>query len=365
MYVVVLAGGGGTRLHPLSTPARPKPFLPLLGPESLFERTIRRLVSEPLVLCRSEDVTVVAPAELEPLVRRQAPEVAVLAEPFGRNTAAAIALAVAAIDRPQDEVMVVVPADHLIDDEVRFRVVVRAAADLAHGAFGLANPLVTLGVEPTRPATEYGYLLPDVVRVERLGPIEAAPLRAFEEKPRPERAAELVEMPGVAWNAGMFLWERQAIRAALATYAPDILSAIERALADPEPPTRQAALAAAYEDLRSTSIDYAVMEPAAQDGRVVMASLDVGWNDLGSWTALLTALGADGATGQVVPAGEAVTAGAADLVVRRLAGRLELLAGPIEGIVDPNGPVAVLRGARAQHAVVAAVIERTSREEEG
>jgi len=361
MYVVVLAGGGGTRLLPLSTPARPKPFLPLLGPESLFDRTIRRLVAEPHPLCRIEDITVVAPTELEALIRRRSPEVAVLAEPVGRNTAAAIALAAAAIDRPADEVMVVVPADHLIDDEPRFRTVVAAAADLARGAFGVATPLVTLGVEPTRPATEYGYLLPDVARVERIGPIEAAPLRAFEEKPNPERAAELIEMPGVAWNAGMFLWERRAIVAALREYAPDILAAIEDGLgADPT----GAALAAAYARLRSTSIDYAVMEPAARAGRVVMATLDVGWSDLGSWTALLAALGADGVSGTVVAAGEPVSATAADLAVRRRGDRLELLDGPLDGIVDPDGPVAVLAGGRAARRVVAALIERTSQEDE-
>ncbi len=358
MYVVVLAGGGGTRLRPLSTPARPKPFLPLLGVESLFERTIRRLVAAPQPLCGPEDITVVAPAELEALVRWQAPGVAVLAEPVGRNTAAAIALAAAGIERPADEVMVVVPADHLIDDEVRFREVVAAAADLARGAFGVATPLVTLGVEPTRPATEYGYLLPDIARVERLGSIEAAPLRAFEEKPNPERAAELVEMPGVAWNAGMFLWERRAILAALRDYAPDILAAIEGGLA-----SGRAGLAAAYGGLRSTSIDYAVMEPAANAGRVVMATLDVGWSDLGSWAALLAALGADGVTGTVVEAGAPVSATAADLVVRRVGGRLELLDGPRDGIVDPEGPVAVLAGAQAARAVVAALIERTSEED--
>jgi mannose-1-phosphate guanylyltransferase/mannose-1-phosphate guanylyltransferase/mannose-6-phosphate isomerase len=360
MYVVVLAGGGGTRLRPLSTPGRPKPFLPLLGPESLFVRTIRRLVSEPRPLCRLEDITVVAPAELEALVCRQAPGVAVLAEPVGRNTAAAIALAAAGIDRRPDEVMVVVPADHLIDDEARFRDVVAAAADLAGGAFGVATPLVTLGVEPTRPATEYGYLLPDVARVERLGSIEAAPLRAFEEKPDPDRATELVEMPGVAWNAGMFLWERRAILAALRAYAPDILAAIEAGLAE-----GPGALAGAYGRLRTTSIDYAVMEPAAQAGRVVMASLDVGWSDLGSWTALLAALGADGLTGTVLEAGAPIAATAADLVVRRVGGRLELLEGPLDGIVDPAGPVAILAGARAARPIVAALIDRTNEEDEG
>ncbi|MER3417773.1 MAG: hypothetical protein C4343_01350 [Chloroflexota bacterium] len=359
MYVVVLAGGGGTRLRPLSTPSRPKPFLPLLGPESLFVRTIRRLVSEPRPLCRLEDITVVAPVELEALVRRQAPGVAVLAEPVGRNTAAAIALAASGIDRRPDEVMVVVPADHLIDDEARFRDVVAAAADLAGGAFGVATPLVTLGVEPTRPATEYGYLLPDVARVERIGPIEAAPLRAFEEKPDSERAAELIEMPGVAWNAGMFLWERRAVLAALREYAPDILAALERGLAG-----GPGALAAAYGGLRTTSIDYAVMEPAAHAGRVVMATLDVGWSDLGSWAALLVALGAEGVSGTVLEAGTPVAATTDDLVVRRVGGRLELLEGPLDGIVDPTGPVALLAGARAARPIIAALIGRTNEEDE-
>ncbi len=363
MYVVVLAGGGGTRLQPLSTPERPKPFLPLLGPDSLFARTIRRLVAEPAPLCHPADITVVAPAELEPLVRRQAPGVDVLGEPVGRNTAAAIALATLAIERPVDEVMVVVPADHLIDDEPRFRTVVAAAADLARGAFGLAAPLVTLGVEPTRPATEYGYLLPEVARVERIGPIEAAPLRGFEEKPDPERAAELVEMPGVAWNAGMFLWQRQAILAALRDYAPDILATLEAALGEAGGAVHPADLAAAYAGLRSTSIDYAVMEAAARAGRVVMATLDVGWSDLGGWPALLAALGADGVPGAVVPAGGSVVAGADDLVVRRTGGWLELLGGPLDGVVDPDGPVAVLTGARSCRAIVSALIERANQEE--
>ncbi|GIW19902.1 MAG: hypothetical protein KatS3mg065_0198 [Chloroflexota bacterium] len=165
-------------------------------------------------------------------------------------------------------------------------------------------------------------------------------------------------MPGVAWNAGMFLWERRAILTALRDYAPDILAAVEGGLTG-----GPAGLAAAYGGLRSTSIDYAVMEPAANAGRVVMATLDVGWSDLGSWAALLAALGADGVTGTVVEAGAPVSATAADLVVRRVGGRLELLVGPVEGIVDPDGPVAVLAGARPEQAVVAALIDRTSEEE--
>ncbi|MER3487842.1 MAG: hypothetical protein C4307_03480 [Chloroflexota bacterium] len=151
----------------------------------------------------------------------------------------------------------------------------------------------------------------------------------------------------------MFLWERRAVLAALREYAPDILAALERGLAG-----GPGALAAAYGGLRTTSIDYAVMEPAAHAGRVVMATLDVGW------AALLVALGAEGVSGTVLEAGTPVAATTDDLVVRRVGGRLELLEGPLDGIVDPTGPVALLAGARAARPIIAALIGRTNEEDE-
>ncbi len=149
MYVVIMAGGGGTRLRPLSTAERPKPFLPLLPTgETLLQRTVRRLDGPEL---GAVDVYVVASAAYAPLIEAQVPEARLVIEPEGRNTAAAIALAALAIDRPEDEVMVVLPADHRIDParEGTFRAVLAsAAAGLAGGAFGVERPLVTLGIEP-------------------------------------------------------------------------------------------------------------------------------------------------------------------------------------------------------------------------
>ena len=113
--------------------------------------------------------------------------------------------------------------------------------------------------------------------------LQAYPLKAFEEKPKPARAEELVEQPGVAWNAGMFLWRRRAIRAALERYS-GLIGLLEPTIRAP------ALLAHAYEQLKPVSIDYAVMESAARDGRVVMGSMDVGWSDIGSWTELLAAV---------------------------------------------------------------------------
>ncbi len=355
MYVVIMAGGGGTRLWPLSSPERPKPFIPLLGEETLFQRTVRRLLEGDELGLGPGDIVVVTDRRYGSFVRDQAPGVAVLEEPAGRNTAAAIALAAVAIDRPAEEVMAVLPADHLIADEERFRAVLRAAARAARGGLGIGSPLVTVGVRADRPATEYGYLRPILERAEQVDGLRAHPLAAFEEKPTVERARELLAIPGVAWNAGIFLWRRRAITAALAGHAPDILGAVASGHA-------AGTLASVYPDIRATSIDYAVMEPAAAAGQVVMVALDVGWSDIGSWTALLAALGVTG-TGRVVQAGEPVEAGANDLVVRRVGGRLRVEAGPARGILDGNGPSALLAGARPGRAIVEALVERVAARE--
>ncbi|HEY5629739.1 MAG TPA: sugar phosphate nucleotidyltransferase, partial [Candidatus Limnocylindrales bacterium] len=168
MDIVIMAGGGGTRLRPLSTSARPKPFLPLLpGGETLLQRTVARLRGPEIG--DEPDVAVVVSAAWAPLVAAQVPGARLIIEPEGRNTAAAIALAALEPGRDQDAVMAVLPADHRIEParEATFRAVLRTAASgLARGRFGLASPLVTLGVQVTRPATEYGYLLPDVARAE-------------------------------------------------------------------------------------------------------------------------------------------------------------------------------------------------------
>jgi mannose-1-phosphate guanylyltransferase len=348
MYGVILAGGGGTRLHPLSRPERPKPFLPLLGPESLLQATAARL--RPL----TRDITVVTDRRYEGQVREQLPDVAVLTEPLGRNTAAAIALAVLAIHRSPDDVMVVLPADQTIEREDAFREVLRAAADhLATGAFGIDDPLVTLGVQPDRPATEYGYLLPAADRGEEIAGLRSYPLHGFEEKPNPARAEQLQRETGIAWNAGMFLWRRKAIKAALERYT-GLVQTIGPMIGSPS------MLERAYESIqKAMSIDYAVMEGAARDGRVVMATMDVGWSDLGSWTALLGALGSRG-TGAVVQAGETVEVDADDLVVRRMGGRLGIIAPLERGSMTATQPIAVLRGAAPDDGRIGDLIERCS-----
>jgi mannose-1-phosphate guanylyltransferase len=356
MYVVILAGGGGTRLWPVSRPERPKPYLPLVGDETLLQRTVRRIA--PLV--GEDDIFCVTDRRFGQLVRDQVPDVNLIVEPNGRNTAAAIALATAVIDRPESEVMLVLPADQWIEKEDAFRVVLDVACRrLATGAFDIDEPLVTLGIAPTGPSTEYGYLRPDTMHGQRVDGVRAYPLIAFEEKPTDMRARELINLPGVAWNAGMFAWRRGAIRAALEKYTPLMMLIQDVTGSD-------LALGAAYDRISPISIDHAVMEGAAADHHVVMGSMDVGWSDLGSWTALLAAIAggnAHGATGRVVQGGETIEAGEDDLVIRPANGHLAVER-PGEGTIVADSVWAHLAGARHLSAEVQALLDRVAHQEE-
>jgi mannose-1-phosphate guanylyltransferase len=352
MYAVILAGGGGTRLHPLSRAERPKPFLPLLGDRSLLQGTVERLAG------LTADITVVTDRRYERIVRDQAPEAHVVVEPLGRNTAAAIALAALTIERHEDEVMLVLPADHTVERVDAFRDVLRvSAAHLATGSFDIEEPLVTLGTRVDRPATEYGYLIPDLDREADVEGLRAYPLLRFEEKPKTARAEELVRQRGVAWNAGIFLWRRRTILAALARYT-GLLQSLGPMVGTPS------MLERAYEAIqRPVSIDYAVMEGAAQSGQVVMASMDVGWSDLGSWSALLAGLGARG-HGAVVQAGETVEVEHDDLIVRRIGDRLGVIAPPERGRMTAAQPIAILRGTGPDRSIVERLLERCSEPED-
>jgi len=358
MYAVILAGGGGTRLWPLSDPQHPKPFLPLF-PErhhsSLLQKTVHRLTAGAELSLSEADLTVVTDQRYEAVARDQVPsDVSVLSEPMGRNTAAAIAYAALAIERDADEVMVVLPADHLVQREDAFRGVLAAAQDeLAMGAFGIDSPIVTLGARPDGPSTHYGYLVPNKAR-EKTETLHSYLLQAFVEKPDAGHAQELIDLGGTAWNAGIFMARRRAWQDALGKYT-ELVGLLDGAVRNPE------ALAAAYNQLeKPISIDYAVMEPAAADGLVVMAGMDVGWSDVGTWRALLDALvgGYDGAA-RVVPPTESAALASDDLAVLRSEdNRLVLESGPAE--LRSAQPIGLLPAARPHAGALTQLLARVN-----
>ncbi len=284
MYAVILAGGGGTRLWPLSRPERPKPFLPLIGDRTLLQRTWDRIVPD---LVGAEDVAVVTDRRYVDIVREQLPELRadmLLAEPVGRNTAAAVAFAAAALDRPDDDVMLVLPADHLVADEPGFRAILRRAAALAGAAVAGGGPgrLVTLGIAPDGPETGYGYI---VAGAPIPGDDGAVVVARFVEKPSRGRQGDARRAdPGGLERGHLPVAPRRdprRVRGRLAGH-PRRCRGRRGGWAD--------GLEAAYARVRATSIDYAVLEPAAAAGGVAMLRAAVGWSDLGSWSALRDAL---------------------------------------------------------------------------
>jgi mannose-1-phosphate guanylyltransferase len=265
---VILTGGSGTRLWPLSRAARPKQFLPLTGETTMLEQTIARVTGkgfgEPLL---------VGGAAQEDMLRLLAGSgTAIILEPEARNTAPAIALAALAL--PPDMPMLVMPSDHVIADVGAFEEAITKAAVLANDGW-----LVTFGIEPTGPETGYGYIEQGAALGEN--GFEA---RRFIEKPEREMAQTLLDTGGHHWNGGIFLFTAARYLEALERHAPDIVMAARAAFdTGHHNGSVHRPNADAFADAPSISIDYAVMEKAE---RVAIVPVSMGWSDVGSWDAL-------------------------------------------------------------------------------
>ncbi len=297
---VILSGGSGTRLWPLSTDARPKQLLPLTD-----ERTMLQLTATRAVGARFAAPIVVASARHADEIERQLGEIgaspeALVLEPAARNTAPAIALA-ALLAEPETPLLVM-PSDHLVRDEAAFARAIETALPAAEAGW-----LVTFGITPDRAETGYGYIREG----EEVGEGTRRAER-FLEKPDPVTAARLVADGRHYWNAGIFLFRADAFLAALEVHAPEILDAARRSV---EGAQREGARllpdAAAFASARSISIDYAVMEKA---DRVAVVPVSMGWSDIGSFDALHEVGGKDG-DGNVL-AGEAVAIGSRNCLIR-------------------------------------------------
>jgi len=277
IHPVILCGGSGTRLWPLSRESFPKQFVPLVGGKSLLQATLARVkafASEVLCVANHEHRFLVREAlEAESLSGFQ------LLEPVGRNTAAA--MAAAALNASPDHLLLFLPADHFIPDALAFQQTVRRGIEAAQ-----AGHIVTFGVQPSFPSTAYGYIRAgDPLPGEPGADAPAArAVAAFVEKPEAGKAQQMLLAGGHFWNAGIFLTRADTLIAALQRHAPDILVACQRAVALQ---TRDGSFVrldpAAFAACRGESIDYAVME---HHDRVAVVPFSGAWSDVGSWNAV-------------------------------------------------------------------------------
>ena len=283
-YGLIMAGGVGSRFWPLSTSQNPKQFLDVLGiGKSLLRLTFERLQK----FIPAENIYILTNTSYEALVLEQLPELTssqVLCEPERKNTAPCIAYAAAKIHAlDPDATLLISPADHLIINESRFEEIIRTAWQTAQD-----GKLVTLGIEPTRPDTGYGYI--EFEKTEQTQKGSACPVLQFREKPNLATAQAFLDAGNFFWNAGIFVWKSAVILDALAQYQSDIYQIFS---AQPEVygnAKEIAFLKDAFAACPDISIDFAVMEKA-QNVSMVLADFD--WSDLGTWGSLTTHLDKD------------------------------------------------------------------------
>ena len=274
LNVVILAGGSGTRLWPLSTPSFPKQFLPLPNGNSMIQETLARVAP----LAAPEQTWVVTGRNMAALAHEHLPTLApehILGEPMGRNSAPAIAWIAATIARQDPEaVMVTLSADHVIAEVETFR----HALQLAQKAANLGH-LVTLGIKPTGPETGYGYIRYAEQINEGFGHLVCSGER-FVEKPDRATAQSYLEDGHYVWNSGMFIWQVKTILRELRTHLPEVMHKIDQIVAAMGTPREKEVLDEVWPTIQSISIDYGIMERASQ---FAVIPADIGWNDVGNW----------------------------------------------------------------------------------
>jgi mannose-1-phosphate guanylyltransferase len=300
VFVVIMAGGEGTRFAPLSTPERPKQFLQMVGDGTFIQQTMQRAAE----LVEPQRMYVATNERYVELVKSQladVPEGNIIAEPVKRNTAPCIAYAARLIqERDPNAIMIVLPSDHVVLDQKRFIAVLRKAMDIAHHD----EKLVTLGITPRWPATEYGYIKAENIlpfATEAGDPLEvggrgstrrresegergweggvgqAYRVSTFVEKPDLMTARRYVEEGSFSWNSGMFVWKTSALLAEVALYLPDLHALL--AAFDESDSYRHDFFTKA----RPISIDYGILE---KSGNVAVIPCDFGWSDVGTWEGL-------------------------------------------------------------------------------
>lgn len=284
-YAMIMAGGSGTRLWPLSRKAQPKQALTLGGETSLYQQAVARLDG----LVRPEHILTVTNGQYAPMLHAQTPAIPwenYLIEPEGRGTAAAIGLAAIHLRRlDPSAVMMVLTADHAIALVDPFQQALRAAAAAAR-----AGHLVTLGIPPTYPSTGYGYIRQGKPLMAAEG-LQVFAVERFVEKPDLETARAMLAEGMHSWNSGMFIWTVERILEEFRRQMPVLMDQLEEIAAAIGLPGYESVLARVWPGIQKQTIDYGIMEHA---NRVAVVPAEIGWIDVGSWASLYDLLPADG-----------------------------------------------------------------------
>lgn len=281
-YAMIMAGGGGTRLWPLSRADRPKQMLKLAGDRTLFQVAVDRLLG----LFPADNILVVTSQFQAEIFKEQSPEIPAenfIIEPEGRDTAAAIGLAAVILQqRDPEAIMAVVTADHFIEREGRFLHVLRAAEQVATEGY-----LVTLGIQPTFPSTGFGY----IQQGSYLGTYEnivSFKALSFKEKPDVDTAVKFIEGEDHSWNSGMFIWQIRQVLAEFERQMPKLFKALSKIGARYGKEDYDKVLRQEWKKLDKVSIDFGIMEGA--ENVAVIPARGLGWSDVGSWNAVFDAL---------------------------------------------------------------------------
>ena len=285
-YAVIMAGGGGTRLWPLSRKATPKQSLKLFGDRTMFQIAVDRLDG----LFRPEQIFVVTVADQAEQLQLQSPQLPTenfLIEPMPRGTASVVAMAAAALQKKDPEaVMAVLTADHYIENVVLFQTALRAACEVAR-----QGSLVTLGIPPLYASTGYGYIESGKKIFTDNNDLSVFSVTAFKEKPTLEVAEGFINKGGYSWNSGMFIWRTEVILKKFRTLMPDLFEKISSLHEEVGVNHLSAYFRSVWESIVPETIDYGIMEKS--DDCVVIPVSGLGWNDVGSWDSLFSFMPVD------------------------------------------------------------------------
>jgi mannose-1-phosphate guanylyltransferase len=352
-YAVIMAGGGGTRLWPLSRRAHPKQTLSFGRPRTLFQMTVDRLEA----LLPPEQVLVVTIAEQAAILQEQVPAIPqdnYLIEPLPRGTASVVGLAAVALrQRDPEAAMIVLAADHFIENVPFFQEVLKAGLEVARQDY-----LVTLGITPTFASTGYGYIQFGETLGEFVGQTVHKAVK-FKEKPSQDLAEQFLAGGDHVWNSGMFIWQVSRILAEIRRLMPELAVKLDEIERDWNTPRCGATLQAVWPTIRSETIDFGVMEKAERVA--VVPAKDLQWDDVGSWESLFDVLPGD-AQGNVIVGSQHIGIDTRNtLVLSEVPGRLVATIGVDDLIVIDTGN-ALLICPRSQAQKVRQVVDRLKQE---